>query len=200
MLAFNFLLFGSRVSRAREMVGEFLHLRPEQMREPVITHQLSYKNLLPLNIRFLFGESPPAVRDLIGKYGVMDEVLVIFDVDDPGSFVSLTPTVINGLKEITGHPSPMLVGYDAGVGSTTRHVPTDKVLTYAQSQDFFYYFEVTAKSKYDFRTLFKRLIKETIAVFRQNFPEQYDEEVKEARRAAREAAQAAEAEQARINQ
>ena len=48
--------FWSETSQMREMVGEFIHKSPDEMRDTFITHQFMYKNLLPLDVLFVFCE------------------------------------------------------------------------------------------------------------------------------------------------
>jgi hypothetical protein len=186
MIQFNFLLFGAESAIMREMLGELLHTRPKDIVGPTATHQFSYKDVLPLTINFILCATLEEVKTYLPPADPIHDVLFVFDVSNAKSFDALAPQIISGVSKDVSTNRPILVGYNAsGIGA--NRIPKDKILLYAQTNDFFYYFEVVPKSKFDFRALFKRLIMENVAEFRQQFPEKYQEEIKQARRAKMEA-------------
>ncbi len=186
MIQFNFLLFGAESAKIREMLGEFLHIRPKDIVGPTATHQFSYKDILPLTTNFILCATPADVKSCLPLPDLVHDVLFVFEVSDAKSFDVLAPEVISGVSKDVSTNRPILVGYNAS-GAGANRIPKDKILHYAQTNDFFYYFEVVPKSKFDFRALFKRLIMENVAEFRQQFPEKYQEEIKQARRVKMEA-------------
>ncbi len=186
MIQFNFLLIGAESAKMREMLGEFLHIRPKDIVGPIATHQFSYKDVLPLTSNFIFCTPSENQKTCVESVGSVHNVLFVFDVSSAKSFDALAPQLIISVGKELSTTHPILVGYNASGGGASR-IPKDKILLYAQANDFFYYFEVVPKSKFDFRALFKRLIMENVAEFRQQFPEKYQEEIKQARRAKLEA-------------
>jgi len=181
----------------REMVGDFLRKGPDELRDPFVAHEFMYKNLLPLNIIFAFCENSQMVREMGEKLGEFADLMFCFDVNDAESYHTITPEIVSEIREIVGSQNPILIGYDL-TGGSARRVSRDDILTFAQEEDFCYYFEVQPKTKFDFKALFQRLVKEDLAEFKLKFPEQYDQEVKEAREAALEAKKKAEAENAEL--
>ncbi|OLS13205.1 MAG: hypothetical protein RBG13Loki_3186 [Promethearchaeota archaeon CR_4] len=199
MLQFNFLLFATESTNMQEMIGEFLHVRPKTLVEPIISHQVSYKDLLPLSINFIFCHSHSTIKSTVEQVGVIHNALFVFDVSNADSFDALAPQIISSVMKESGTNRSILVGLNPSGSGATR-VPKDKILLYSQTNDIFYYFEVVPKTKYDFRALFKRLIMENLAEFKQQFPEKYQEELKQARRAKLEAEKKAEEQEAEAKQ
>jgi len=186
MLQFNFLLFGAESAKMQEMIGEFLHIRPKDLVGPIVSHQVSYKELLPLTINFIFCHPPSTIKTILEQLGLIHNALFVFDVTNADSFNAIPPQIISSVIKDLGTNRSILVGFNPP-GSEGTRVAKDKILLYSQTNDFFYYFEVIPKSKYDFRALFKRLIMENLAEYKQQFPEKYQEELKQARRAKLEA-------------
>ncbi len=199
MLQFNFLLFGAETAKMREMLGEFLHIRPKDIEGPIATHQFSYKDVLPLTSNFVLCSTLAEMKSCVEPVGPIHNVLFVFDVSNAKTFDALTPQIISGVSKDLSTNRPILVGYNASGGGAFR-IPKDKILLYAQANDVYYYFEVVPKSKFDFRALFKRLIMENVAEFRQQFPEKYQEEIKQARRAKLEAEKIAEEQEANVKE
>ncbi len=191
MIQFNFLLIGAESAKMREMLGEFLHIRPRDILGPLATHLFSYKDILPLTSNFILCTPGDNQKARVESVGSVHNVLFVFDVSSAKSFDALAPQLILDVGKELSTIRPILVGYNASGGGVNR-ISKDKILLYAQINDFFYYFEVVPKSKFDFRALFKRLIMENVAEFRQQFPEKYQEEIKQARRAKLEAEKNAE--------
>ncbi len=186
MIQFNFLFIGAETTKMREMLGDFLHLRPKDIVGPIATHQFSYKDILPLITNFVFCTPKENQKSCVQSVGSVHNVLFVFDVSSTKSFEALDPQLVSNVGKELNTTRQILVGYNAAGGNASR-IPKDKILLYAQANDFFYYFEVVPKSKFDFRALFKRIIMENVAEFRQLFPEKYQEEIKQARRAKLEA-------------
>ncbi len=186
MIQFNFLLIGAEPAKMREMLAEFLHVRPKDMGGPIATHQFSYKDVLPLTSNFVFCTPNENPKTCVEPIGSVHNVLFVFNVSNTKTLDALAPQLILSVGKELGTTRPILVGYNDSGGCASR-IPKDKILLYAQTNDFFYYFEVVPKSKFEFRSLFKRLIMENVAEYRQQFPEKYQEEIKQARRAKLEA-------------
>ena len=182
MIQFNFLLIGANITKMQEMLADLVHLRPDEARDPIISYQFSYKDILPLTSQF-FLATPVNYQNVCGQWITsLHNVLFVFDVTNDKSFEALSPQLISKVSTEAGTNRLILVGYNASGGGASR-IPRDKILLFAQTIDFFYYFEVIPKSKFDFRALFRRLIIENLIDFKQQFPEQYQEEIKQARRA-----------------